>query len=58
MSLHYSDLRICNQPFVIFVGVQGIAVFGLRVIFLSVYGSPKLLLIGLTVEIPYMARYT
>ena len=55
VSLHYSDLRICNQPFVTFWCVPGITGFGLRVIFLSVYGSPKLLLIGLTVEIgkPY-----
>jgi len=51
VSLHYSELRICNQPFVIFGGVQGITVFGLSAIFFSVYGSPEMLLIGLTVEI-------
>lgn len=34
MSLHYSDLTICNQPLFISGGVQSIVVFGLRVIFL------------------------
>jgi len=39
VSLRYSDLSICNQPFVIFGGAKGISYFGLRVTFFSVYAS-------------------
>jgi len=44
VCLRYSDLRICNQPFFISGGVEGIAFFGLRVIFFSLFRSTTLLL--------------